>query len=87
VLRRSGQLWLYRSNAAGELTTKTQVGKKAGRYDQVMGLGNLDGSGKADLLVRQKATGDLWMLRGTGKGFTSARRFVAGGFARYDLMG
>jgi hypothetical protein len=87
VLRRSGALWLHRTNQAGELTSRTQVGKKAGRYDQVMGLGDLDGAGKADLLVRQKATGDLWMLRGTASGFTTPGRFVAGGFARYDLMG
>jgi hypothetical protein len=87
VMRRAGELWLYRTNDAGELTTKSQVGTRAGRYDHILGLGNLDGTGKADLLVRQKTTGHLWMLRGTGKGFTSPRRFVAEGFNRYDLMG
>jgi hypothetical protein len=87
VVRRAGALHLYRVNAAGALTTSSKVGSGTGRYDHVLGLGDLDGAGKADLLARHKKTGVLWLLRGTGKGFTATRRLVAPGFGGYDLMG
>ena len=45
-----------------------------------------DGDKIPDLLAREKATGYLWLIPGTGSGF-GTRRFVAAGFGNYDLGG
>ena len=36
--------------------------------------------------MREKATGDLWLLQGTATGFLP-RRFLAEGMGVYDLAG
>ena len=55
-------------------------------YDWVVGPGDVDGDKVPDLIVREKATGYLWLIPGTGSGF-GTRRFVAAGFGDYDLGG
>ena len=59
---------------------------QAGKYDWLLGSGDIDGDGRADLLARESSTGVLWLLPGTGSGF-GAPRFVAGGLSGYDLAG
>ena len=56
------------------------------RYDWVLGPGDVDRDGRADLVVRGKATGYLWLLPGTAGGYET-RRFLAEGFGGYDLAG
>lgn len=56
-------------------------------YDVVLGSGDLDGDGKADLMVRQKSNGTMWMLKGDGSGGSSARIFLGKGFAAYRALG
>ena len=58
----------------------------SGTYDWVIGAGDVDGDRIPDLIVREKTTGVLWLLPGTGDGF-GPRRYVASGFANYDLGG
>jgi len=55
-------------------------------YDWVIGVGSVTGSSHPDLIVREKATGYLWVLPGTGTGF-GMRQFLGEGFAGYDLAG
>ncbi len=87
LLRRSdGVLLLYPGNGPGGLTNARQVASGAKKYDWMIGTGDLDGDGRADVLVRARSTGRLWMLPGTKTGF-GARRFVADGFSGYDLAG
>ena len=43
-------------------------------------------TGHSDLVVRDKATGYLWLLQGTATGF-APRRFLAEGMGAYDLAG
>jgi hypothetical protein len=59
-------------------------GKIAG-YDWVIGLGDVDGNGVADLVVRD-GSGTLWLLPGTSRGYLE-RRFLASGYAGYSLGG
>ncbi len=52
----------------------------------VVGIGDLDGNGRAqDLLLRSPA-GNLWLLPATSTGYAEAR-FVGSGFGGYDLAG
>jgi hypothetical protein len=55
-------------------------------YDWLVAPGDLDGDGHPDLVVRAKGSGDLWVFRGTGRGF-GGRTFLAEGFGGYDLAG
>ena len=87
VVRRSdGTLWLYSGNGAGGLASSRQVGSGAGRYDWLRGLGQVNGSGRSDLVARSRETGKLWLLPGTRTGFGD-RRLIGPGFDVYDLGG
>ena len=59
---------------------------KTTKYDWVLPLGNLDGGGRKDVLVRARKTGTLWLLPGI-KGGVDKRQYVASGFGGYDLAG
>ena len=60
-------------------------GGDPGSYDWVIGPGDVDGDGVADLVVRDGA-GTLWVLPGTTTGYGAAR-FLASGFSGYSLGG
>ncbi len=57
------------------------------RYDWVVGHGDATGDGRADLIVREKATGDLYLLPGSSSGGFGTPQFLAAGFGGYDLVG
>jgi hypothetical protein len=51
-----------------------------------VGISDIGLTGHADVIVREKATGDLWLIGGKASGFGS-RRFLAAGMGAYDLAG
>ena len=53
----------------------------------MIGAGDVDGDGRPDLIARQRATGDLWLLPGASRLAVRTRRLIATGFGRYDLIG
>ncbi|MDP9824194.1 hypothetical protein J2S59_004003 [Nocardioides massiliensis] len=50
------------------------------------GTSQVNGDRRPDLLAREKATGQLWLLPGTSSGFGAPQLF-ADGFDRFDLAG
>ncbi|MGA9749635.1 MAG: FG-GAP-like repeat-containing protein [Nocardioides sp.] len=65
-------------NLARSITSK--------RYDWRLPIGDVDGNGRKDVLVRERRTGTLWLLSGIKGGFDK-RQYVAGGFGGFDLAG
>ena len=55
-------------------------------YDWVVGVSDANLDGHADVVVREKATGYLWLLPGIATGF-APRRFLGEGMGGFDLAG
>ncbi|MEZ5091568.1 FG-GAP-like repeat-containing protein [Nocardioides sp.] len=87
LLRKGSTLKLYPGNGPGGLVSKVRTfGLDLSPYDWVLGVGDAQRNGHADLVVREKATGDLYLLPGTSTGFAS-RIYLGSGFGGYDLAG
>ncbi|MEU3400285.1 FG-GAP repeat domain-containing protein [Streptomyces filamentosus] len=81
--RGTGVLWLYRGTGSGTTpyATRTRIGAGWGAYDQLVVTGDLTDDGRADAVARERATGVLWLYKGTGKAtapFTGRTRIGAG---------
>jgi hypothetical protein len=61
------------------------TGNDPTRYDWVIGPGDVDGDGRADLVTRD-AAGSLWLIPGATKSL-GARRLIGTGFGAYKLGG
>ena len=87
LFRSADRLTVYAGNGPGGLTGPgRQLGVDVSRYDWVLGVGDATSDGRGDLVVRERATGHLWLLRRTATGL-APRRFLAEGLAAYDLAG
>ena len=74
-------------NGPGGLVSRVRTfGLDLSPYSWVLGVGDAQRNGHADLIVREKATGDLYLLPGTSTGFRS-RIYLGPGFGGYDLAG
>ena len=73
-------------NGPGGLTGSTALGVDLAPYDWVVGVSDADLTGHADLIVRARATGYLWLLPATATGF-GPRQFLGEGMKAYDLVG
>ncbi len=60
-------------------------GKDPTGYNWVVGPGDVDGKGGADLITRS-SSGRLWLIPGLGKGF-GAKRLIGSGYGAYKLGG
>ncbi len=87
LLRKGRTLRLFPGNGPGGLVARaTTFGVDLTPYDWVLGVGDAQRNGHADLVVREKATGALYLLPGTVRGF-GARVFLGEGFGGFDLAG
>jgi len=85
-VHRGALSWLAGNGPGGLTGGKTSVSVSLTGYNWVLSVGDVDGNGRPDLVVREATTGYLWLLRATGSGFGS-RRFLAEGFSGFDLAG
>ncbi len=86
LFRNGDKLTLFPGNGPGGLTNPRSLGLDVSPYDWVIGVSDVQLHGHADLIARERATGDLYLLPGTAKGF-KARRFLGSGMGAYDLAG
>ena len=84
LLRRGGTVTLLHGNGPGGLHAPSKLPVDLSPYDWTIGISDLQLTGHPDLIVRQKHTGRLYALPGTGTGF-KAPVYLGGGFGGYDL--
>jgi hypothetical protein len=64
----TGNLWLYPGNGAGGWQPRIRVGLNWNVFSAIVGPGDVTGDGRADVLAREAATGNLWLYPGNGTG-------------------
>ncbi|MEU4172708.1 FG-GAP-like repeat-containing protein [Streptomyces sp. NPDC026665] len=80
---RSNELWRYDGTAAGTFKARVKVFADWGSsYDVIVGAGDVDGDGRADLVSRD-TSGAVWRNAGNGKGSFGSRTKIATGWQGY----
>lgn len=88
----AGVLWIYPGKGNGTFSSPSRVGGGWSQYNVLVGHGDFNGDGKADLLARNKSTGVLYLYKGAGKsgsGAFAARVKVRtwGSYNAFDAVG
>lgn len=78
--RATGYLWLYRGNGTGGFLPRLHVGAGWNTFNSLVGPGDFNSDGTADILARETATGHLWLYRGNGAGGWLPRTRVGHGW-------
>lgn len=87
LFRRGNVLKVYPGNGPGGLTTEKAVtGMSLQGYDWVIGISDIALTGHPDVIVRQQATGGLFLLNGSSTGLGSPVA-IGTGMQAYDLAG
>ncbi|MFA6574893.1 MAG: FG-GAP-like repeat-containing protein [Nocardioides sp.] len=86
LFRNGSDLLLYPGNGPGGLTGAKTLSLNLTPYDWVIGISDIALVGHADLIVRDKVSGYLYLVPTTPTGFGS-RRFIGDGMRAYDLAG
>ncbi|MFI8218341.1 FG-GAP-like repeat-containing protein [Streptomyces sp. NPDC085932] len=80
---KSNELWRYDGTGAGGFKARVKVFNDWGAsYDSVVGVGDLTGDGRADLVSRD-TSGNAWRNNGDGKGSFGSRTKIATGWQGY----
>ncbi|WP_282703268.1 VCBS repeat-containing protein [Streptomyces sp. CC219B] len=80
---RAGTLWRYDGTGTGLLKNRVKLAAAwGGSYNAIVGVGDITGDGKNDLVARDTA-GNLYRNNGDGKGSFGARVKIASGWQGY----
>ncbi|MFG2128020.1 FG-GAP-like repeat-containing protein [Streptomyces sp. NPDC048751] len=65
VEKATGKLWLYPGTSTGTLGARKLIGNSGWTgMSALVGAGDMNGDGRADLIARQASTGQLWLYPG-----------------------
>ena len=81
----AGVLWLYGATSHGNLNGRVRVGGGWQIYNSIVGVGDLNGDGRNDLVARD-ANGDLWLYGGLNNGNFAARVKIGWGWQTYKSV-
>ncbi|MFD0312854.1 FG-GAP-like repeat-containing protein [Streptomyces flavalbus] len=82
----SNELWRYDGTGGGKFTARTKVFDDWGTsYNAVVGVGDITGDGKADLVCRD-TSGNLYRQSGNGKGSFAGRVKIATNWQGYRAV-
>ncbi|WP_269937192.1 FG-GAP-like repeat-containing protein [Arthrobacter sp. HY1533] len=84
--RLTGRLWLYPGNGSGGWLPRVLVGNGWGIFNTLVGPGDFNGDGTADVLARDSATGALWLYPGSGTGGWKPQILVGSGWNSLPAM-
>jgi len=75
---------LYPGNGPGGLTNPINIGGSLTGYSWIIGVGNVGGTGRSALVVRNSA-GALYQIDPTATGMLGSPRLLGSGYGGYDL--
>ncbi|MFJ3797808.1 FG-GAP-like repeat-containing protein [Streptomyces sp. NPDC090088] len=82
----TGAVYLYKGTSAGKLSARVKLYGNWKTYKKVVGAGDLNGDGVADLVAQDKAN-NLYRYYGTGKGGFGGRVKIASGWgSSYNVV-
>jgi hypothetical protein len=84
--RRDNRLHVYFGNGPGGLMGSRKVGPDLTPYSSVVGISDERLSGRGDLIVRVRGTGEVYLLAATTDGFLP-RRYLGDELTGFDLVG
>jgi N-acetylmuramoyl-L-alanine amidase-like protein/VCBS repeat protein len=83
LFRAGARLSLYKGNGPGGLMKGRQMAIDLGAYDWTVGVSDVALTGHADVIVRKKGTGRVYLLQGSTKGFAKPV-LIGTGMGIYD---
>jgi uncharacterized protein with LGFP repeats len=86
LFRKGAKLTLFRGNGPGGFTKPKALTADLTPYDWVIGVSDVGLTGHADLIVRKKSTGVLFVIQSSATGFATPL-LLTGGMSAYDLAG
>lgn len=82
----TGDLFLYPGNGRGGLGARVRLATGWNRYDLLVPVGDVSTDGRPDLMARERSTGFLWLLVGTGTGGFGAPVRVGAGWNQFTAL-
>ncbi|MHA7304630.1 FG-GAP repeat domain-containing protein [Arthrobacter sp. TMN-49] len=76
----TGRLWLYPGNGRGGWLPRVLVGTGWSGFNTLLGPGDCNGDGTADILARERTTGRLWLYSRTATGGWNPRVLIGSGW-------
>ncbi|MFC4609275.1 FG-GAP-like repeat-containing protein [Streptomyces maoxianensis] len=85
VEKATGKLWLYPGTGAGALGARKLIGSSGWTgMSALVGAGDMNGDGRADLIARKASTGELWLYPGKAGALGSRVLIGNGGWNGMD---
>ncbi len=80
-------LWLYRGDGVGGFSgTPRRITSTLAAFDVVTAVGDLDGGGDPDLVIRRASSGRLYRMDGDGRGALADAVLVGAGWGGFDAL-